>query len=181
MSADDKQFDKQVLFSSWQDPRSWDVNAKDVGVVITCATNADAKKAERLFNDLLARAEDLERELAEANARCGRMLDAEQERLLLASEDEIRKEILADGRDPAEYLKAVDKVMKLTGENALLKHDLRKALANHSADLSARGELPAEITEELIQATHTVLSPYTAKLVYQRWREVLSQYVGEKK
>lgn len=77
-----------------------------------------------------------------------RMMDAEQERLLLASEDEIRKEILADGRDPDEYLKAMDTVMKVTGENAILKHDLAKALANHSADLSERRTTAAPIIHE---------------------------------
>lgn len=42
-----------IYFSSPQDPRSWDPYAKDVGVVITCISNGDAKKAEKLFNDLL--------------------------------------------------------------------------------------------------------------------------------
>lgn len=85
---------------------------------------------EPTFPEMMDFARQLERELAEEKARFERMMDAEQERLLLASEDDIRKEILAAGRDPAEYLKAVDKVMKLIGENALLKHALKKARAD---------------------------------------------------
>lgn len=54
-----------VKFSSAQDPRSWDPHA-DFGadVVITCMTNADAKRAELLYKDLLARAEAAEAKLA---------------------------------------------------------------------------------------------------------------------
>jgi len=52
----------KVVFSSWQDPKSWEPNVDFHGdaVVITCATNADAKKAEQLYNDLLRRAEKAE-------------------------------------------------------------------------------------------------------------------------
>ena len=45
----------RILFSSGQDPRSWDVNAQTEGSVITCMTYADAKKAETIFNGLQER------------------------------------------------------------------------------------------------------------------------------
>ena len=80
----------KMIFSSAQNPRSWYPNADIDGDVITFITDADAKKAEVLFNTLqnelaalqeesrqwdktslvaiLARAEKAERELAEKEA-----------------------------------------------------------------------------------------------------------------
>lgn len=69
----------------------------------------------------------VELQLAEAVVKLSdqveRMLDVEQERLLLTSEDEIRKEILADGRDPDEYLRAIDSAIKSATELAFLRSE----------------------------------------------------------
>lgn len=62
-----------IYFSSPQDPRSWDPYAEDVGVVITCISNGDAKKAEKLFNDLLARCQHLEHEVESLQRRYGKV------------------------------------------------------------------------------------------------------------
>lgn len=50
-----------VWFSSAQDPRAWEpsTNFGDA-TVVTCMTNADAKKAERIYNNILQRAERAE-------------------------------------------------------------------------------------------------------------------------
>lgn len=48
-----------VTFSSAQDPRSWNPDATFDGDVITCLTDGDAKKAERLYNSLQAEIERL--------------------------------------------------------------------------------------------------------------------------
>jgi hypothetical protein len=147
---------------------------------------ADRYDGDQPIHEICVRASDydrLERELAEANARCERMLDAEQKRLLLASEDEIRKEILADGRDPAEYLKALDAVMKVTGENALLKHDLERALANHAADLSHSAREARVARDEALMEAASICDAYNgwAQLAAVKIRALIgTQYVNGK-
>ena len=60
----------KMIFSSAQNPRSWYPNADIDGDVITFITDADAKKAEVLFNTL-------QNELAEKEAALAALLNAE--------------------------------------------------------------------------------------------------------
>ena len=61
-----------VQFSSAQDPRSWNPTASfDSATVITCLTNGDAKKAEKLFNEMQAELSALQQE----NAKLRGILD----------------------------------------------------------------------------------------------------------
>ncbi len=57
---------KEITFSSAQDPASWEPNGPDRGEVITCMTNADAKKAAALFNRMQ---QEIERLSLQAQAR----------------------------------------------------------------------------------------------------------------
>ena len=62
---------RTMLFSSAQNPRSWDPNPDFFeGGVITCLTDGDAKKAEALFNALQS-------QLAERDAALAGLLNAE--------------------------------------------------------------------------------------------------------
>lgn len=101
---------KTVVFSSAQDPRSWDPQ-HDFGAqaVITCMTNADAKKAEELYNTLLARAEKAEAALA-ARPEEGTIMPDEPTPKML------RDFWIAMGGDPEKMDKLVPLVGSGTGD-----------------------------------------------------------------
>jgi len=84
--------------------------------------------ADSTFNEAWRRdCREAARRLQSLSAHVENLLRLEQERLLMASEEQIRREILNDGRDPEEYLRAIDSSMKCAVDNALLTYDLAKA------------------------------------------------------
>lgn len=71
----------RVLFSSAQDPRSWNLNIEaGTDTVITCITHGDAKRAEEIFNSL-------QHKLAAANQRIASLEQEKKAAAIKALED----------------------------------------------------------------------------------------------